>query len=155
MYEQRGGSSTLGMTLVELMIVVAIIGLLAVLAIPNFVRSQAKARQSEAKTNLAGIFAAQTSYYAERATVAASFGETAWRPAGGSKYGYAMWESVEGDAGFHATARAVIAGCDEPHPGGAHANFTACAAGNVDNDPAADRWYINDDKILDAIHDDV
>ncbi len=54
-----------GFTLVELMIVVAIIGLLAAIAIPNFLKYQAKAKQGEAKVNLKGIYTAELSYLAE------------------------------------------------------------------------------------------
>ncbi|WP_414645174.1 type IV pilin protein, partial [Candidatus Deferrimicrobium sp.] len=54
----RGKKGKKGFTLIELMIVVAIIGILAAIAIPNFLRFQAKSKQSEAKTNLGGIFTA-------------------------------------------------------------------------------------------------
>ena len=55
-----------GFTLIELMIVVAIIGILAAIAIPNFIRFQARSKQSEAKTNLKAVFTAQKSYFGER-----------------------------------------------------------------------------------------
>jgi type IV pilus assembly protein PilA len=57
--------SKAGFTLIELMIVVAIIGILAAIAIPNFVRFQLRAKASEGKTNLKGIAVAQESYRAE------------------------------------------------------------------------------------------
>jgi type IV pilus assembly protein PilA len=55
-----------GFTLIELMIVVAIIGILAAIAIPNFLTYQMKSRQSEAKTNLQAIRTSEISFQAER-----------------------------------------------------------------------------------------
>ena len=54
-----------GFTLVELMVVVAIIGLLSAVAIPNFQKYQARSKTSEAKIQLAAIYIAETSFFAD------------------------------------------------------------------------------------------
>lgn len=54
-----------GFTLVELMVVVAIIGLLSAVAIPNFQKYQARAKTSEGKLQLASIYTAEASFFAD------------------------------------------------------------------------------------------
>lgn len=54
-----------GFTLVELMIVVAIIGLLSAVAIPNFKKYQARAKISEAKLQLASIYTAEAAFFSD------------------------------------------------------------------------------------------
>lgn len=54
-----------GFTLVELMVVVAIIGLLSAVAIPNFKKYQAKAKISEAKLQLSAAYTAESSFFSD------------------------------------------------------------------------------------------
>lgn len=71
-----------GFTLVELMIVVAIIGILAAIAIPNFQKYQAKSRQKEAQLQLAAIYTAEKSFSGEMGSFTGCLRQAGFVPEG-------------------------------------------------------------------------
>lgn len=56
-------SSRQAFTLIELLIVVAIIGILAAIAVPNFLNAQLRAKLAKVQSEFRGIATAQESYY--------------------------------------------------------------------------------------------
>jgi type IV pilus assembly protein PilA len=77
-----------GFTLIELMIVVAIIGLLAAIAIPNFIKFQARSKVSEVKANLKSMYTAQKAYYQTQDSFGTSFDSIGFGPDRGNRYAY-------------------------------------------------------------------
>jgi len=135
----------LGFTLIELMIVVAIIGILASLAIPNFMKFLAKTKQAEAKANLGALYTCQISYFGEKSTYAGTaraFDLIGFDPRSPVVMRYAFIMDNAVIAGIHAPTNL---------PSGLPStaiSFTAMAVGNIDNDDFLDVWGINDKREL-------
>ncbi len=146
-----------GFTLIELMIVVAIAGLLAAIAIPNFLRYQGKTRQAEAAINLSNVYGLEISYFAEVARYG-SFSEIGFDLAGSTnRYTYRS-PGTGGAAGSSGTAGVdlINAGIGLAQPDNTviasnavvtPASFTATATANLDNDGIVDQWHVNDIKL--------
>ena len=137
-----------GFSLTELMIVVAIIGILAVLAIPNFLTYQARAKQSEAKTNLVALHTSELAYFAEKNTYVDDFNAIGFAVTGSSQLYY--YELGDGSSGT------LPPGCTASTLDNVSATgFTAVATANIDGDPTCDIWTIDEKKTLLNVTNDV
>jgi type IV pilus assembly protein PilA len=162
-----------GFTLVELMVVVAIIALLAATALPQFRKYQARSRVSEAKLAMASIYTAEESYYGEYANYATCLNYMGYVPTGAvaDRYYDVGFETVSTNhtgvrdgCATNAThsylgakmvdAAGLVTTADFSYAsitGGWHA-FTAEAIGIIDKDFTDDdncsHWAITADKTI-------
>ena len=162
-----------GFTLIELMIVVAIIGILAAIAIPNFLKFQAKSKQSEAKSNLGAVYTGELSYFGETNQYG-DFNTIGWSPSGQTRYHYCLGTydpAVNNDNTNRGNTADLIAAPNwTGNLNAAHYDnndvipsvawtpaivntttpktFIAGAAGKISNSTVTDGWVINYNKLL-------
>ena len=159
-----------GFTLIELMIAVAIIGILAALAIPNFIRFQARSKQAEARANLKALFTAEKSYFAAHDAYSSKVLDVGFSPERNNRYAYLLAADISnlddrsgtvvgatsattgisadlfkyptGNAGLSTTPACASALGVSP----SGLSFTGAAMGNIDGDSTLDQWTISTDS---------
>ena len=144
----------------------------AAVALPGFLRFQAKAKQAECKLNLRTLYSAEQLYYAERAAYSPKAAEVGFSPERGNRYAYLLsldgpLEDRSGQAAsnpqtatrigadahrFNAldTQRMLVAlpslaGGARPGVAGAcpKCDFTAACVGQIDDDGTYDVWSVS------------
>ena len=153
-----------GFTLIELMIVVAIIAFLAIISVPSFSRFLAKAKRAEAYMNLSSLYAAQKAYWAEHGKYSDQLdgqGGIGWKPegytGGGTQekfyYTYGFASGSEGKNYFTGklnTPSSALALAKADNNG-----FIAVAAADIDGDGNLDIVTVDEHNNIKVVQDDL
>ena len=143
----------------------------AAIAIPNFIKFQSRAKQTECRTNLALVSSAQQRHFAEHQAFSTNIEDIGFSPSRGNRYAYFLFEvgTIEdrSTASAPGDAKAVGVGVDTfQNPGerplaigdlpelsggekpGVHGQcpectYVAACAGNIDSDATLDVWSVS------------
>jgi len=91
------GSRMKAFTLIELLIVVAIIGILAAIAIPNFLEAQVRAKVAAVRSDHRNIATALEAYQVDHGSYPAKFPDWARTPTSACKCGNIRYETIGPD----------------------------------------------------------
>ena len=92
----------LGFTIVEAMVVVAIISTLTAMSVPTFNRMLARSRQGQAKAELSGLYTSMKAFFGEYTTYTTRFDAIGYRPAGPLTYVVGFAGDVQPPPGAYA-----------------------------------------------------
>jgi type IV pilus assembly protein PilA len=155
-----------GFTLIELMVSVGIVGILASVAVPNYNRYTAKARQTEAKMNLGSIYTAEQAYATDIGGFSACLSSMGYTVAG--KY-YTTGFATASVTSYSNTPGATPTTCTVgpnvtyfpasqaaggtatttvANSGLTATTFTAVSAGSISNIPQNDTWTMTEARVL-------
>lgn len=149
-------------TLIELMIVIAIIAFLAMVSVPTFTRFLAKAKRAEAYMNLHSICAAEKAYWAEHGKYTdVLFGNNGagWKPEGykgggegeGFYYTYGFGNGSEGRN--HFTGKLKTPSSNLGRSNASETGFVAVAAGDIMGNGKPDILMVDENNRITIVQD--
>lgn len=144
-----------GFTLIELMVVVAIILFLAMLTVPKFMKQAAKSKRSEAYVNLGSLYAAEKAYFIENGKYTDKLmGEESlsWEPDGKTVYSYGFGGS-EGVNNF--SGKSGDSSKLSQHSSVSDSGFVIAAVGDIDGDGEYDVITVDQDHEFKIAEDDL
>ena len=168
--------SATGFTLVELMVVAAIIGILTTVAVPNFVGFWARSRRAEAQTALSSIAKTERAYFAEHDSYTDDLSQLGFTSTGTPHYLYGFTtDAVPAPSGLNDTAKLRAAGgggfysvalmidafgsplsdADLPPSPVSKAAFKVGAVANLDRDPTLDTWTFDNNGLMVNVSSDL
>lgn len=125
-------------------------GILAAVAVPEYVEFQSKAKQAEAKSKLQMAFTAQQSFFAERGRYCRTFQECGLENLSDGTYVFFMGADVSAAPGldylkYEGSSLLESMGID---PVVSKNAFVIVAVGNIDSDVDLDVWSIDEERGL-------
>lgn len=149
--QEKGKSSVVIIVIiVGALFACCIVGILAAIAIPNFLKFQARSKQSECKVNLKAVYVGQMAVFSEKDDYGDTWKDIGFSPDAPRRYTYFMGE----EATLPATLGSAVSETELPELAGgklpgvygdcpADCEFVAACAGSVDNDPGLDVWSVS------------
>jgi type II secretory pathway pseudopilin PulG len=135
-----------GLAIAAIVVPLILLPIQAALAIPSFIRFQARSKQSECKVNLKALAAAQRGFRATKGQYATTFEDLGFTVPRGNRYAYLLSETefIPVDPKY-SQAMAI----DGPRQaaklgvGVTSDGFLAACVGNIDNDTTLDVWTVS------------
>ncbi len=159
------------MAIIGMVLPVVVLPIYLAIAIPNFVKFQARSKQMECKVNLKSAYTAERSFQAQNNAYSTNADELGFSPARGNRYAYFLFDvgqmqdrstaslgsgagitSIGVDTFKHPDERPIAAGDVPQVAGGMKAGvhgqcpqceFVVVCAGNLDKDDTLDVWSVS------------